>query len=119
MRSPSRPTHTGTLWGEPSGITVARCAKLGRSSSCLISAESGWAMVSWHLLFAVAECGQSTRGHVGRRPLRAVPMKQMAVIVALASEVADGRHDLAAHARERLEHPGVIARDVAHHHVLE
>ncbi len=31
--SPSRPTHTGTLCGPPSGITVARWAVLGASSS--------------------------------------------------------------------------------------
>ena len=29
-RSPSSPTQTGTLWGEPSGISVARCRLLRR-----------------------------------------------------------------------------------------
>jgi hypothetical protein len=32
MRSPSRLTQTGTLCGEPSGMRVARWAKLGSSS---------------------------------------------------------------------------------------
>jgi hypothetical protein len=40
IRSPSRPTQTGTLWGEPSGIKVARWAKLGSSSKALTSLES-------------------------------------------------------------------------------
>src|SRR5712691_4280653 len=40
-RSPSRPTQTGTLCGEPSAIRVARCAKLGRSMSALASADNG------------------------------------------------------------------------------
>src|SRR5258708_32871485 len=44
MRSPSRPTQTGTLCGEPSCISVARCAKLEPSSKFLISLESGIAM---------------------------------------------------------------------------
>ncbi len=44
MRSPSRPTQIGTLCGEPSGIRVARWAKLGPSSKTLISLESGIAM---------------------------------------------------------------------------
>src|SRR5262249_54225669 len=44
IRSPSRPTHTGTLCGEPSDISVARWAKFGRSTSCLISVLSAWAM---------------------------------------------------------------------------
>ena len=39
MRSPSRPTQMGTLCGEPSGIRVARWAKLGPSSKALISSE--------------------------------------------------------------------------------
>src|SRR5688572_14604128 len=38
-RSPSRPTQTGTLCGEPSAIRVARCAKFGRSMRALASAE--------------------------------------------------------------------------------
>src|SRR5579863_8153802 len=37
IRSPSRPTHTGTDWREPSAINVARWAKLERSTNCLIS----------------------------------------------------------------------------------
>src|SRR5581483_3535713 len=40
INSPSLPIHTGTLCGEPSGMSVARCAKLGRSTSPLMSAES-------------------------------------------------------------------------------
>ena len=40
-RSPSSPTQTGTLWGEPSGISVARCAKLRASIKDLMSSESG------------------------------------------------------------------------------
>src|SRR5438552_13940769 len=44
IRSPSRPTQMGTLCGEPSGIRVARWAKLGASSKALISSESGIAM---------------------------------------------------------------------------
>src|SRR6266496_2184069 len=39
-RSPSRPTQTGTLCGDPSGITVERCAKLGASTKDLMSSES-------------------------------------------------------------------------------
>ena len=46
MRSPSRPTQMGTLCGEPSGIRVARWAKLGASSKALISSESGIAMTT-------------------------------------------------------------------------
>src|ERR1700730_1698177 len=44
MRSLSRPTQMGTLCGEPSGIRVARWAKLGESSKALISSESGIAI---------------------------------------------------------------------------
>src|SRR5271157_983601 len=44
MRSPSRPTQTGALCGEPSGIRVARWAKLGPSSRALIPLESAIAM---------------------------------------------------------------------------
>src|SRR6267143_2631349 len=40
-RSPSRPTQTGTLWGDPSAIRVARCAKFGRSMRALASADNG------------------------------------------------------------------------------
>src|SRR5438445_9461091 len=40
-RSPSRQTQTGTLWGEPSAIRVARCAKFGRSMRALASADNG------------------------------------------------------------------------------
>jgi len=48
MRSPSRVTHTGADWGEPSGITVARWAKLGPSKSCLTSSGSDMGMrASW------------------------------------------------------------------------
>src|SRR5678815_3102540 len=43
-RSPSRPTQTGTLCGEPSAIRVARCAKLGRSMSALAGGGSGAGM---------------------------------------------------------------------------
>src|SRR2546428_13450855 len=43
-RSPSRPTQTGTLWGEPSAMRVARCAKFGRSMSAMASADSGVGM---------------------------------------------------------------------------
>src|SRR5216684_4314147 len=39
-RSLSRAIQTGALCGEPSGIRVAKCAKLGRSTSFLISSES-------------------------------------------------------------------------------
>ena len=39
--TPSRPTQTGTLCGEPSGMRVARWAKLGPSSKALISLKSG------------------------------------------------------------------------------
>ena len=44
MRPPSRPTHTGTLCGEPSGSSVARWAKLGPSTKAFISLESGVAI---------------------------------------------------------------------------
>jgi hypothetical protein len=43
-RSSSRPTQTGTLCGEPSGMRVARWAKLGPSSNARISLERGIAM---------------------------------------------------------------------------
>src|SRR6266496_100481 len=39
-RSPSRPTQTGTLCGDPSGISVERCAKFGASTKDLMSSES-------------------------------------------------------------------------------
>jgi hypothetical protein len=45
-RSPSRPTHTGVLCGEPSGISVARWAKFGRSMSALASADSASGMMA-------------------------------------------------------------------------
>src|SRR5438477_5562804 len=38
--SSSHPIHTGTLWGEPSLMRVARCAKFGRSSKDFTSLES-------------------------------------------------------------------------------
>jgi hypothetical protein len=43
-RSSSRAIQTGTLCGEPSGMRVARWAKLGPSSKALISSESGITM---------------------------------------------------------------------------
>jgi len=36
-----RPTQTGVLKGDPSGMRVARWAKFGRSSRCLTSADRG------------------------------------------------------------------------------
>src|ERR1700730_8217760 len=40
-RSPSRPIQTGALCGEPSDMSVAKCAKLGRSINFFTSSESG------------------------------------------------------------------------------
>src|SRR6185503_2293656 len=39
MRSPSRPTHTGAICGDPSAMSVARWAKFGASSSRLTSSD--------------------------------------------------------------------------------
>src|SRR5207302_410333 len=40
MRSPSRSTQTGATWGEPSGMRVARWAKLAPRTKALTSSES-------------------------------------------------------------------------------
>src|SRR5437879_4381813 len=45
MRSPSRPTHTGAQWGEPSLMMVARWAKLRPSSKRVTVSGSAIAMV--------------------------------------------------------------------------
>src|SRR5262245_52884143 len=46
MRSPSRDTHTGAHCGEPSAMTLARCAKFAPSSSRLMSSDSAIPMGS-------------------------------------------------------------------------
>src|SRR3989442_359547 len=55
-RSPSRPTQTGTLWGELSAIRVARCAKFGRSMSAMVSADSGASMDTLLGIWMIRSC---------------------------------------------------------------
>src|SRR2546428_6578770 len=73
MRSPSRPTHTGAQWGEPSIMMVARWAKLRPSSKRVTVSGSAIAMVIL-LLFLPPDFVHRARPASMERPRRLIHM---------------------------------------------
>src|SRR5271165_964244 len=85
---PSRtPIHTGVLFGEPSGISVDRCAKLGRDNTAraLGSIDMGRSSPKLYArIFSAVLSSQVLRYHESFAK-GLLPMKRVAVLIALSS----------------------------------
>src|SRR4051812_24611981 len=75
MRSPSRPTHTGAICGEPSAMRVARCAKFGLSISFRTSSDNGMSAPLEHRRALLEEGLARFRRVLGRE--RAADVRQL------------------------------------------